>query len=201
MTKKRIYIDMLTVKYGIKERFGMHNVEDAMLKMLSIYRHEFLNYLQVVAGLAQLNKTERLMTYIRKVSEEVQQFGRLAGCGDPRLALLIYEAFFQGTTENLVLQVRGVFPLLNEEVLDALSSMLLQFDKQLCNRTESTLAVSLDAIERPCLRIQVIEGPDLFNSIVLSAEEHGMISYDINKSKNEIMIDLGYGADATLTLR
>ena len=107
----------------------MHSVDDAMLKMLSIYRHEFLNYLQVVAGLAQLNKTERLMAYIRKVSEEVQQFGRLAGCGDPRLALLIYEAFFQGTSENLVLQVRGVFPLIDDEVLAALTSMLLEFNK------------------------------------------------------------------------
>ncbi|MBS4031033.1 MAG: Spo0B domain-containing protein [Clostridiales bacterium] len=169
----------------------MHNVDDAMLKMLSIYRHEFLNYLQVVAGLAQLNKTERLMAYIRKVSEEVQQFGRLAGCGDPRLALIIYEAFFQGTTENLVLQVRGDFPLINDEVLATLSSMLMQFNTQLSNGIQSTLAVSLDAGERPCLRIQIIEGPDLFTSIVLSTEERGIISYEINEAKKEITIALG----------
>lgn len=169
----------------------MHSVDDAMLKMLSIYRHEFLNYLQVVAGLAQLNKTERLMAYIRKVSEEVQQFGRLAGCGDPRLALLIYEAFFQGTSENLVLQVRGVFPLIDDEVLAALTSMLLEFNTQLNNERQSTLNVSLDAGERLCLRIQIIEEPDLFNSIVLSAEKYGTICIDINRAKNEITINLG----------
>jgi hypothetical protein len=131
------------------------------------------------------------MSYIRKVSEEVQQFGRLAGCGDPRLALLIYEAFFQGTSENLVLQVRGVLPLINDEVLAALSPMLMELNTQLSKERLSTLNVSLDAGERPCLRIQIIEGLDLFNSLVLSAEEHDMISFDFNKAKNEITIDLG----------
>ncbi len=168
----------------------MHSVNDAALKMLSIYRHEFLNYLQVVAGLAQLNKTERLMDYIRKASEEVQQFGRLAECGDSRLALLIHEAFFQGTTEKLVLQVQGVLPIINEEILVELSSMFIELSSQLNKEMQGTLAISIDAGEKPFISIQFIEAPDLFNSIVLSAEKSDVICYDINKAKNMIKIDL-----------
>lgn len=168
----------------------MHSVNDAALKMFSIYRHDFLNYLQVVAGLAQLNKTERLMDYIRKASEEVQQFGRLAGCGDSRLALLIYEAFFQGTTEKLVLQVQGVLPLINEEILVDLSSIFMGLRTQLSNEMQGALAIFIDAGGTPCLSIQFIEDPDLFNSIVLSAEKSDVISYEINKEKNMIKIDL-----------
>lgn len=111
----------------------MHDVSEAIAKLFSLSRHEFINHLQLINGLAQLNKTEKLQSCVRKASEEIQQLGRLANCGDPRLALLIYEIFIRVPENSLTVECNGAMPLLSPvslaqatELLDACKEYLLR---------------------------------------------------------------------------
>lgn len=96
---------------------------ESMQKMHRACQHEFLNYLQVISGMVQLSKTEELLPYIRKASEEVQRVGRLAACGDARLALLIYENFFLEVVPELLLDVDGRLPFLSADSLAAAAEL------------------------------------------------------------------------------
>ncbi|MHB8158476.1 MAG: Spo0B domain-containing protein [Desulfocucumaceae bacterium] len=46
------------------------------LEMMSVQRHDLLNHFQVISGLVQLNKTERVREYINQVSLEVEKLGK-----------------------------------------------------------------------------------------------------------------------------
>jgi len=115
----------------------MYALGDAMAELVDIYRHDFLNVLQVVGGLAQLNRTDRLMAYIRSASDEALQFGKLINCGDPRLALLIYKELLQALGGNYLLDVRGVMPLLPVETLEGLEKRC-KFSGSSCKRVSKT---------------------------------------------------------------
>jgi hypothetical protein len=134
-----------------------NHIDEALLEMLSIYRHEFLNYLQVIGGLVQLNKTDRLLDYIRKASEEVQQLARLTTCGDPRVALLIFNYFCRWETKGiLLLELRGTIPLLTEPMLDTMQNIFLWYQKQLRTLDEYTATLILSAGDTPYLQLNII---------------------------------------------
>lgn len=50
---------------------------EKMLELLSVLRHDFLNHLQVISGLLQLNKPERVMEYIREVSSHIASLSKI----------------------------------------------------------------------------------------------------------------------------
>ena len=49
----------------------------AMLELISVQRHDFLNHFQVISGLLQLNKGEKVRDYIRQVSLELGRLSRV----------------------------------------------------------------------------------------------------------------------------
>ncbi|MDW7651155.1 MAG: Spo0B domain-containing protein [Bacillota bacterium] len=167
----------------------MHNVNEAMEKLVSIYRHDFLNVLQVIGGLAQLNKTDRLLTYIRKASEEVQQFGRLVGCGDPRLAFSLYEILLQDLTGSYLLQIKGSLPLLDESVLHSTAVLLQDIQKALLSLEDCTLSVTING-EKPELKLQFLSDHDLgsFWPHVQTAAKSSSLHIDLNRDKSELTI-------------
>ena len=60
-----------------------------MMQYISSQRHEFLNHLQVVMGLLQLNKLEEAVGYIKKTSENLQRAGLAARVPWPELAAVL----------------------------------------------------------------------------------------------------------------
>lgn len=157
----------------------MYDLKKAMAELVDIYRHDFLNTLQVISGLAQLNRTDKLMAYIRSVSEEVQQFGKLINCGDPRLALLIYKELLQFLGGNYLLDVKETMPLLPVETLEGLEKTLLTLRRQLQETEQGQVAVSIDGKGYPKLTISVSleKEQDLFWGVVIAASsENGMIA-------------------------
>lgn len=132
----------------------MYDVNESMSRLVSIYRHDFLNVLQVVGGLAQLNKTDRLLTYIRKASEEVQQMGRLISCGDPRFALLLYEKLVQDFPGNCLVRVSGTIPLMANETLEQVNIFLHTIQTELARMEDYTLSLFVQGKE-PALKIYI----------------------------------------------
>jgi len=52
------------------------NIEK-MLDLISIQRHDFLNHLQVISGLMQMNKEERAREYIRGVGQDIKRMSSI----------------------------------------------------------------------------------------------------------------------------
>jgi hypothetical protein len=48
-----------------------------MLELISEQRHDFLNHLQVISGLLQLNKGERAREYIRGVGRDIKRLSKI----------------------------------------------------------------------------------------------------------------------------
>ena len=58
-----------------------------ILDLMRIQKHDFLNYLQVVSGLLQLDKKDRALSYLRRAVEDIERTGTIMLLGDPELAL------------------------------------------------------------------------------------------------------------------
>lgn len=64
------------------------------LEMMSVQRHDLLNHLQVISGLVQLNKTERVREYIGQVSHEVERLSRVGHFIVPEVAAVLLIGHF-----------------------------------------------------------------------------------------------------------
>jgi len=56
------------------------------LEIMSVQRHDFLNHLQVISGLVQLNKVDRVREYINQVSLEVERLSKVGHLLVPEVA-------------------------------------------------------------------------------------------------------------------
>lgn len=163
----------------------MYTDNDAMEKLLGVYRHDFLNVLQVVGGLAQLHKTDRLLAYIRKASEEVQQFGRLIACGDSRLALVIYERLLQYLPGGYLLHVSGIVPPQPVHYLQRVEKTLQALQEQVKVLGEGMVAVAIKGTGSPEITVGLLfeSVPHDFWSPVLTVARESGLHTEINKER------------------
>ncbi|MBS4022917.1 MAG: Spo0B domain-containing protein [Dethiobacter sp.] len=168
----------------------MPEMYEVMLKLLSVYRHEFLNHLQVVGGMAQLNKTDRLMDFVRRASEEIQQFGRLAACGDPRLCLLIHENFWRDPDIDIQLEVRGRLTQLSAATISALEDILAQFCNNLQLLGACKVVVTIAAGSIPCLYLRIDGDMDAKSFWATLEPLCQAPAFCINRSKNMLTVYL-----------
>lgn len=59
---------------------------DLFLEILRVQRHDFLNYLQVISGFLQLNKTEEAQEYIQEAVLEIGSLGKIMHFKPPEAA-------------------------------------------------------------------------------------------------------------------
>ncbi len=132
----------------------MHDQAESIIRLLNLCRHEVINHLQVISGLAQLNKTEKLQSCVRKVNEELYQMGRLASCGDARLGLLIYDAFAKTPENSLSVEYNGTMPVLSQASLK-LAAKLIDACKEYLLREESVLLkIALGGGDTPSITLR-----------------------------------------------
>ncbi|GAB6158208.1 Spo0B domain-containing protein [Desulfotomaculum varum] len=60
-----------------------------LLEVIQVQRHDFLNHLQVISGLLQLNKGERVMDYIKQVCGEYERLARVTRLTSPEIKAVI----------------------------------------------------------------------------------------------------------------
>ncbi|GAW93336.1 sensor histidine kinase [Calderihabitans maritimus] len=60
-----------------------------LVKLLRIQKHDYLNQLQVIQGMLQLNKADRALGYIKEVTREIQRTGTVMRLADPVLVALL----------------------------------------------------------------------------------------------------------------
>ncbi|MEW6540667.1 MAG: Spo0B domain-containing protein [Bacillota bacterium] len=72
-------------------------MSEELLRFIRNYSHDFLNHLQVISALAQLNRTERIREYIGQVSDQLREITKIAVIHPPELATALL-AFQQQVT-------------------------------------------------------------------------------------------------------
>jgi len=62
---------------------------EKFLEIVQVQRHDFLNHLQVISGLLQLNKVERALEYVSQVSREISQSSKTSRVKIPAVTLAL----------------------------------------------------------------------------------------------------------------
>ncbi len=67
-------------------------VRKELLQFISTFGHDFLNHLQVISGLAQLNNPQRIREYISEVTVQVREVNKIANVPNEPIAaaLLVF---------------------------------------------------------------------------------------------------------------
>lgn len=76
-----------------------------MLDIIQVQRHDFLNHLQVISGLSQLNKYERVREYIDKVSALMMQVSKTTRIKTPEVAAALLSGFNEAASYEINLEL------------------------------------------------------------------------------------------------
>ncbi|ABO51043.1 signal transduction histidine kinase regulating citrate/malate metabolism [Desulforamulus reducens MI-1] len=63
-----------------------------LLEVIQVQRHDFLNHLQVISGLLQLNKGERVRDYINQVCVEYENLSKITRIKSPEVKAVLLVA-------------------------------------------------------------------------------------------------------------
>lgn len=61
--------------------------EQSYLKLLRVYKHDFLNHLQVISGYLQLKKYDSALNYVRQAIMDVEEHGAIMRLNLPELVI------------------------------------------------------------------------------------------------------------------
>ncbi|MBC8079176.1 MAG: Spo0B domain-containing protein [Gorillibacterium sp.] len=140
-----------------------HKHEEELLKILSLYRHDWMNHIQVLLGYIRLGKPERIEEYVGKINAKVHQESHISKIGVPALAVYYYT--FQANHRLLTLE----FEIEQEVRLDRLPDLGVNTSTLIC---------------------QVIE---LFASQVTSDSGlPNLLSLDFDQEEDDILLDFMY---------
>lgn len=153
-----------------------------ILDLISVQRHDFLNHLQVISGLLQLNKPEKALDYIKQISYLAGQDSYICRINNSDLALRLmleqHKAAQRGIElEIIVLQFSEV--ALPERLLSQVIGQLVQFAMDQCKETDDYCQLRLLSDDQ-CGRIE-LEFPDRLGvaGAFLSEIHKDMYSYGV----------------------
>lgn len=155
------------------------------LQMLSRYRHDWLNHIQLVQGYLQMKKYERMVGPLRTCVEEAKKHARLSSLSSPLLAYSLMEASLHYPQLQIDIQASALpehLPLaVEKELAHLLFSMCAKGDEirqrrgqsvswtfTLCHRGENGLAIGL------CITGENIEEAYI-HEVISSLTEWGLV--------------------------
>lgn len=74
---------------------------EEVLRVLRAQYHDFLNRLQVVSGLLDLGRADRIKDYLRRTADEIAARGRVAKAGLPLVAWVLLRFQAEGVTAGI----------------------------------------------------------------------------------------------------
>ncbi|MCL6456490.1 MAG: Spo0B domain-containing protein, partial [Gorillibacterium sp.] len=152
--------------------------EDDFLQILSIYRHEWMNHIQVLMGYIGLGKPDRIEEYVGKIKAKVHQESYLSKMGVP--AVIVYYYTFQANHRSLALE----FEIEQEVQLDRLPDSGVQASRLICQLIELFASlVPLDSGQHHSLSLEFDQEEDC---ILLDFVYEGSLSADFDKELNKL---------------
>lgn len=79
--------------------------EEETIRLLSLYRHEWMNDIQLLLAYTKLKKYDKLHEFAENMKEKAIKEGTLFKIGDPKLALFLYSSYVERNNMELELQM------------------------------------------------------------------------------------------------
>ncbi|MDK2800173.1 MAG: hypothetical protein PWP27_2243 [Clostridiales bacterium] len=76
-----------------------------IISFLRIHKHDFFNHLQVIRGLAQMNNTQRIISYIDSIVEKVDSAFNIAKIAVPEIAVVIMQKIGEASNKSIKVNV------------------------------------------------------------------------------------------------
>ncbi|WP_227767593.1 Spo0B domain-containing protein [Zhaonella formicivorans] len=109
------------------------------VQLLRVYKHDYLNHLQVLLGYLQLKKPELALDYAREAIEEIQENGTIMRLGLPKLTIWLL-------LKRMQLEERGITLTLQNETdfaaLECMDEELLEWFKAV----EDVISLKLNSL-------------------------------------------------------
>lgn len=74
---------------------------DEVIVALRGHKHDFFNHLQVISGLAQLGKNDRIISYIQSISHNVSESYEIANIHIPEIAIVLMQKLGQANQKGI----------------------------------------------------------------------------------------------------
>ena len=75
------------------------------IELIQVQRHDFLNHLQVISGLTQLNKIDRVREYISRISMEIAEMSQTARVKIPEVTAVLLAGFNDASMSQVELKL------------------------------------------------------------------------------------------------
>lgn len=98
------------IKIGEKERQNEKNavyLEESrqLIDVLRAHRHDFLNHIQVIYGLAQMNKLDRMAVYINELADDMRAEADVSRLAVPELAAFLIKKAATAAGESIKFEI------------------------------------------------------------------------------------------------
>lgn len=101
----KYFLDLLNQEMEHQRLLIELQKSNEVLTILRAHKHDFFNHLQVISGLAQLGKTDRIVSYIQSISNNVSQSYEIANIDVPEIAIVLMQKL--GEANNKGIQVES----------------------------------------------------------------------------------------------
>ncbi|MFZ3171772.1 MAG: ATP-binding protein [Carboxydocellales bacterium] len=136
-----------------------------LLETLRAHRHDFINHLQVISGLIQLNKPQKAQDYLTQVVNELNNKKRISFVGRPEIDALLLKKLAQAQ-EMLI-----PFEVIAESEFKGLDILGYDIARILGNLIQNAFDASLPLPEeKRQIRVILREGPDQWEIVVYNQE-------------------------------
>lgn len=78
---------------------------EKLLEVIQVQRHDFLNHLQVISGLLQLNKVDRVREYIGQIGMEMAQLSKTSRVKIPEVTAALLAGFNDASMSQIELEL------------------------------------------------------------------------------------------------
>ncbi|GAB4263752.1 sensor histidine kinase [Thermincola ferriacetica] len=72
-----------------------------IIEILRLYRHDFLNHLQVITGFIQLNRPDNALNYINEVVDALKKQSLISNMEHPEVASLLFKKMYYAEREGI----------------------------------------------------------------------------------------------------
>lgn len=124
-----------------------------LLEVIQVQRHDFLNHLQVISGLLQLNKGERVRDYIQQVCGEYEKLSKITRLKSPEVKAVLLIA----SNEAAKCQVDLVLDIQTNMALLAVSGEVVAGALDRCFKQALKLLAPPEVLDRR-IRLTISEG-------------------------------------------
>lgn len=78
-----------------------------MLEVLRVQRHDFMNHLQIISGMIQLNKSDQVFGYIRELAMKMSEAGKITALTLPEAAVALLVSRHQAVKQGVEVHINA----------------------------------------------------------------------------------------------